>query len=46
MDWGMEKDILVKEQSPSNGKGKRYLVYLYMDEKQIVCCFQVRPINS
>jgi uncharacterized protein len=35
MDWGMEKDILVpfKEQARTMEKGKRYLVYLYMDEK-------------
>jgi hypothetical protein len=35
MDWGMEKDILVpfKEQARPMEKGKRYLVYLYMDEK-------------
>lgn len=35
MDWGMEKDILVpfKEQARLMEKGKRYLVYLYMDEK-------------
>jgi predicted RNA-binding protein (virulence factor B family) len=31
---GNGKDILVPFKSkPSNGKGKRYLVYLYMDEK-------------
>jgi len=35
MDWGMEKDILVpfKEQARPMEKGKRYLVYLYMDAK-------------
>jgi predicted RNA-binding protein (virulence factor B family) len=35
MDWGMEKDILVpfKEQARPMEKSKRYLVYLYMDEK-------------
>jgi predicted RNA-binding protein (virulence factor B family) len=35
MDWGMEKDILVpfKEQARPMEKGKRYLVYLYVDEK-------------
>jgi len=35
MDWGLEKDILVpyKEQARPMEKGKRYLVYLYMDEK-------------
>lgn len=35
MDWGMEKDILVpfKEQARPMEKGKRYLVYLYMDEQ-------------
>ena len=35
MDWGMEKDILVpfKEQARQMEKGKRYLVYLYLDEK-------------
>lgn len=33
MDWGMEKDILVpfKEQARPMEKGKRYLVYLYLD---------------
>ena len=41
MDWGMEKDILVpfKEQARPMEKGKRYLVYLYMDEKtNPLCC--------
>jgi uncharacterized protein len=35
LDWGLEKDILVpfKEQARPMEKGKRYLVYLYMDEK-------------
>lgn len=35
MDWGLEKDILVpyKEQVSPMEKGKRYLVYLYLDEK-------------
>jgi uncharacterized protein len=35
MDWGMEKDILVpfKEQARPMEKGKRYLVFLYMDER-------------
>jgi len=35
MDWGMEKDILVpfREQARPMEKGKRYLVYMYMDEK-------------
>ena len=35
MDWGMEKDILIpfKEQARPMEKGKRYLVYLYMDDK-------------
>ena len=35
MNWGMEKDILVpfKEQARPMEKGKRYLVYLYMDDK-------------
>ena len=35
MDWGMEKDILVpfKEQARPMEKGKRYLVYLYLDTK-------------
>ena len=35
MDWGMEKDILVpfREQARPMERGKRYLVYLYMDEK-------------
>ncbi|KQS53453.1 MULTISPECIES: CvfB family protein [Flavobacterium] len=35
MDWGLEKDILVpfKEQARPMEKGKRYLVFLYMDEK-------------
>jgi len=35
MDWGLEKDILVpfKEQARPMEKGKRYLVYLYLDEK-------------
>jgi predicted RNA-binding protein (virulence factor B family) len=35
MDWGLEKDILVpfREQARPMEKGKRYLVYLYLDEK-------------
>ena len=35
MDWGMEKDILVpfKEQARPMEKGKRYLVYLYLDKR-------------
>jgi len=35
LDWGLEKDILVpfKEQARPMEKGKRYLVYLYLDEK-------------
>ncbi|OXA81135.1 GntR family transcriptional regulator [Flavobacterium branchiophilum NBRC 15030 = ATCC 35035] len=35
MDWGLEKDILVpfKEQARPMEKGKRYLVYLYLDSK-------------
>lgn len=35
MDWGMEKDILVpfKEQARPMEKGKRYLVFLYLDSK-------------
>ena len=35
LDWGMEKDILApfREQARPMEKGKRYLVYLYMDEK-------------
>ena len=35
MDWGLEKDILVpfKEQARPMEKGKRYLVFLYMDKK-------------
>jgi uncharacterized protein len=35
LDWGMEKDIFVpfKEQARPMESGKRYLVYLYLDEK-------------
>jgi predicted RNA-binding protein (virulence factor B family) len=35
LDWGMEKDIFVpfKEQARPMEKGKRYLVYMYLDEK-------------
>ncbi len=35
LDWGMEKDILVpfREQARPMEKAKRYLVYLYNDEK-------------
>ncbi len=35
LDWGLEKDILVpyREQARPMEKGKRYLVFAYMDEK-------------
>lgn len=35
MDWGLEKDLFVpfKEQARPMEKGKRYLVYMYLDEK-------------
>jgi predicted RNA-binding protein (virulence factor B family) len=35
MDWGLEKDLFVpfKEQARPMEKGKRYLVYMYIDEK-------------
>lgn len=35
LDWGLEKDILApfREQARPMEKGKRYLVYLYIDEK-------------
>ena len=35
LDWGLEKDIFVpfKEQARPMEKGKRYLVFAYMDEK-------------
>lgn len=35
MNWGMEKDLFVpfKEQARPMEEGKRYLVYMYMDEK-------------
>lgn len=35
MDWGLEKDLFVpfKEQARPMEKGKRYLVFMYMDEK-------------
>ncbi len=35
MDWGLEKDVLVpfKEQARPMEKGKRYLVFLYIDNK-------------
>jgi len=35
MDWGLEKDLFVpfKEQARPMEKGKRYLVYMYMDEQ-------------
>lgn len=35
MNWGMEKDLFVpfKEQARPMEQGKRYLVYMYMDEK-------------
>ena len=50
MDWGMEKDILVpfKEQARPMEKGKRYLVYLYMDEKtnRLVASSKTTQISS
>lgn len=35
LDWGMEKDLFVpfKEQARPMEKGKRYLVYMYKDDK-------------
>ena len=35
MDWGLEKDLFVpfKEQARPMEKGKRYLVYMYLDDK-------------
>lgn len=35
MDWGLEKDLFVpfKEQARPMEKGKRYLVFMYLDEK-------------
>lgn len=35
MDWGLEKDLFVpfKEQARPMEEGKRYLVYMYLDEK-------------
>ncbi len=35
MDWGLEKDLFVpfREQARPMEQGKRYLVYLYLDEK-------------
>lgn len=35
LDWGLEKDLFVpfKEQARPMEKGKRYLVFLYIDEK-------------
>ena len=35
MDWGLEKDLFVpfKEQARPMEKGKRYLIYMYTDEK-------------
>lgn len=35
LDWGLEKDLFVpfKEQARPMEKGKRYLIYLYLDEK-------------
>lgn len=35
LDWGLEKDLFVpfKEQARKMEQGKRYLVYLYLDEK-------------
>lgn len=35
MDWGMEKDLFVpfKEQARPMEKGKRYLIYMYIDAK-------------
>lgn len=35
LDWGLEKDLFVpfKEQARPMEKGKKYLVYMYLDEK-------------
>ncbi len=35
MDWGLEKDLFVpfKEQARPMEKGKRYLIYMYLDDK-------------
>lgn len=35
LDWGLEKDLFVpfREQARPMEKGKRYLVYMYLDEK-------------
>lgn len=35
MDWGLEKDLFVpfKEQARKMEAGKRYLIYMYLDEK-------------
>ncbi|MEL1244361.1 S1-like domain-containing RNA-binding protein [Flavobacterium sp. DGU11] len=35
LDWGLEKDLFVpfREQARPMEKGKRYLIYMYMDEK-------------
>ncbi len=35
LDWGLEKDLFVpfREQTPPKEKGKRYLVFAYIDEK-------------
>jgi uncharacterized protein len=35
MNWGMEKDLFVpfKEQARTMEQGKRYLIYMYLDEK-------------
>lgn len=35
LDWGLEKDLFVpfKEQARTMEEGKRYLVYMYLDEK-------------
>ncbi len=50
MDWGMEKDLLVpfREQARPMEKGKRYLVYLYMDEKtnRLVCSSKTNQFLS
>jgi predicted RNA-binding protein (virulence factor B family) len=35
MDWGWKRHFVPFKEQASYGKGKRYLVYLYMDEKQI-----------
>jgi uncharacterized protein len=34
LDWGLEKDLLApyKEQEPRMEEGKRYIVYMYLDE--------------